>query len=174
LDGFYDVVIDEMEDSFGTKVNYTHYTIDLPKDDFVWTRSGNYVLEVFSPNNPEEVLISRRFVVYEDLSLVQAEVREPVDIALRRTHQEISFVVKAITWVAQILPSFSGLLFHPATLSILGIKGTLDESEQGGLAQWWTVGCLIFFYLTYSLDLLCMGHHLGQNNDAPSTKSKQN
>jgi hypothetical protein len=87
---------------------------------------------------------------------------------------KLSFVVKAIAWVAQILPSFSGLLFHPATLSILGIKGTLDESEKGGLAQWWTVGCLIFFYLTYSLDLLCMGHHLGQNNDAPSTKSKQN
>ena len=98
LDGFHDVVIDEMEDSFGTKVNYTHYTIDLPKDDFVWTRSGNYVLEVFSPNNPEEILISRRFVVYEDLSIVQAEVREPVDIALRRTHQEISFAVKEDTY----------------------------------------------------------------------------
>ena len=81
---------------------------------------------------------------------------------------KISFVVKAITLIAQVLPSFSGLLFHPATLSILGIKGTLDESEQGGLAQWWTVGCLIFFYLTYSLDLLCMGYHLS------STKSKQN
>ena len=74
-----------MEDSFGTKVNYTHYTIDLPQDDFFWTRSGNYVLEVFSPHDPEEILITRRFVVYEDLSLVQAEVREPVDIALRST-----------------------------------------------------------------------------------------
>lgn len=94
LDGFHDIAIDEMEDSFGTIVNYTHYTIDLPRDDFVWTRSGNYVLEVFSPYEPEEILISRRFVVYEDLSLVEAEVREPVDIALRRTHQEISFVVK--------------------------------------------------------------------------------
>ena len=61
LDGFYDVVIDDMEDSFGTKVNYTHYAIDLPQDDFLWTRSGNYVLEVFSPNTPEVILISRRF-----------------------------------------------------------------------------------------------------------------
>ena len=78
LDGFHDIAIDEMEDSFGTIVNYTHYTIDLPRDDFVWTRSGNYVLEVFSPYEPEEILISRRFVVYEDLSMVEAEVREPV------------------------------------------------------------------------------------------------
>ena len=98
LDGFHDIVIDEMEDSFGTKVNYTHYTIDLPKDDFVWTRSRNYVLEVFSTNEPEKILISRRFVVYEDLSIVEAQVREPVDIALRRTHQEISFVVKEASY----------------------------------------------------------------------------
>ena len=98
LDGFHDIVIDEMEDSFGTKVNYTHYTIDLPKDDFVWTRSGNYVLEVFSTNEPEKILISRRFVVYEDLSMVEAQVREPVDIGLRRTHQEISFVVKEASY----------------------------------------------------------------------------
>ena len=94
IDGFHNVVIDEMEDSFGTKVNYTHYSIDLPREDLILTRSGNYVLEVFDPYDSEEVVISRRFVVYEDLSFVEAKVVEPIDVALRRTHQDVSFIVK--------------------------------------------------------------------------------
>ncbi|MBT6174642.1 MAG: DUF5103 domain-containing protein, partial [Flavobacteriales bacterium] len=89
IDGFFDVVLDEMEDSFGTKVNYTHYTTDIPRDDMILTRSGNYVLEVFTPENPDEIVISRRFVLFEDLCFVEAEVREPADVALRRTHQDI-------------------------------------------------------------------------------------
>ena len=93
IDGFFDVVLDEMEDSFGTKVNYTHYTTDIPRDDMILTRSGNYVLEVFTPENPDEIVISRRFVLFEDLCFVEAEVREPADVALRRTHQDINFVV---------------------------------------------------------------------------------
>ena len=44
IDGFFDMIIDEMDDSFGTKVNYTHYTIDIPRDDMILTKSGNYVL----------------------------------------------------------------------------------------------------------------------------------
>jgi hypothetical protein len=71
-----------------------------------------------------------------------------------------SFIVKCITLTLQIVPNFTGLLFHPATLMILGIKGTLNDGDKGGLSQWWTVGCLIFFYLTYSLDLLLIGVHL--------------
>jgi hypothetical protein len=78
---------------------------------------------------------------------------------------KFSFLVKALTVVLQLLPSASGLLYHPATLMVLGIKGTLDESEKGGLAQWWTVGCLIFFYLTYSIDLVLIGNHLSVKND---------
>ena len=84
---------------------------------------------------------------------------------------KFSFVVKSLTLAMQLLPAMTGLLYHPATLYILGIKGTLNESDQGGLAQWWTVGCLIFFYLTYSLDLILIGSHL---NSSVDVKIKRN
>ena len=84
---------------------------------------------------------------------------------------KFSFVVKSLTLAMQLLPAMTGLLYHPATLYILGIKGTLNESDQGGLAQWWTVGCLIFFYLTYSLDLVLIGSHL---NSSVSVDIKKN
>lgn len=91
IDGFYDVSITEIEDSFGTMVEYTHYRLDLPSVDMVWTKSGNYILEVFEPNMPETVVLRKRFVVYEDLCELEASVVEPVDIGLRRTHQEVGF-----------------------------------------------------------------------------------
>ena len=93
IDGFYDVSISDMEDSFGTMVEYTHYRLDLPTVDMVWTISGNYILEVFEPSAPETVVLRKRFVVYEDLCGLEASVSEPVDIGLRRTHQEIGFTI---------------------------------------------------------------------------------
>ena len=49
---------------------------------------------------------------------------------------KISFIIKCITLVMQLLPSATGLLFHPATLMIFGIKETMNDSDKGGLSQW--------------------------------------
>ena len=93
IDGFYEIVITEMEDSFGSMVNYTHYKIDLPSVDMQWTRSGNYCIEVYDPSVPEEVLIRKRFVVFENLCLVEGRVKEPIEVSQKRTHQEVLFSV---------------------------------------------------------------------------------
>lgn len=96
--GFYSTPIEDLENSFGTKVDFTHFSITLPNSDLQWTRSGNYLLEVFDPYEPEVVVISRRFVVFEDLCSVEASVAEPADIALRRTHQEVQFQIQEATY----------------------------------------------------------------------------
>ena len=93
IDGFYDISITEIEDSFGTKVNYTHYVVELPSVDMVWTRSGNYCIEVYDPSNPESTLIRRRFVVYENLCEVEGRVSEPIEVSEKRTHQEVLFTL---------------------------------------------------------------------------------
>lgn len=93
LNGFYEASIANIEDSFGTMVNYTHYSIDLPNADLAWTISGNYCIEVFDPSYPDEILIRRRFIVYENLCTLDAEVVKPLEIAKQRTHQEVNFSV---------------------------------------------------------------------------------
>ena len=93
LDGFYEAPITDMEDSFGTMVNYTHYRVDLPNMDIQWTRSGNYCIEVFDPHYPDQILLRKRFVVFEELCSVNARVKEPVDVSKRRSHQEVNFSV---------------------------------------------------------------------------------
>ena len=93
INGFYEIPITDIEDSFGTMVNYTHYVVELPSVDMVWTRSGNYCLEVFEPSNPEAILIRKRFVVYENLCVVEGRVTEPIEVSQKRTHQEVIFSV---------------------------------------------------------------------------------
>ena len=93
ISGFYSTPMEDDEASFGTKVDFTHHRLFLPNEDLQWTLSGNYVLEVFDPYEPERVVATRRFVVFEDLCRVEAITGEPNDIALRRTHQEVHFSV---------------------------------------------------------------------------------
>ena len=93
IDGFYEIPLTDIEDSFGTKVKYTHYFVELPSVDMVWTRSGNYCIEVFNPSNPNTTLIRRKFVVYENLCVVEGKVKEPIEVSEKRTHQEVLFSV---------------------------------------------------------------------------------
>lgn len=93
IQGFYSTPMEDDEASFGTKVDFTHHSLRLPNSDLAWTLSGNYLLEVFDPYAPERVVATRRFVVFEDLCRVEAQTGEPIDLALRRSHQEVHFSV---------------------------------------------------------------------------------
>ena len=103
--------------------------------------------------------------------LLWSSARLPTGYARSGFLGKFSFAIKAVTLAAQLLPGFTGLLYHPATLSILGIKGlSLNEMDKGGLSQWWTVGCLIFFYLTYGFDLVLIGLFLASENEKKKGK----
>ncbi len=66
----------------------------------------------------------------------------------------LSLGLKYVTLYAQFAPMVFSLLLHPATRQALGLDVSLGEQDKAGLSQWWTVGCLIVFYVTYSVDLL--------------------
>jgi hypothetical protein len=44
-----------------------HYRLLLPNDDLSFLKPGNYLIQIYRQGNPEEPLIKRRFVIYEDL-----------------------------------------------------------------------------------------------------------
>lgn len=53
--------INEFEYSFGTVTPYVHYKFIVPRP----TISGNYLLVVYASSDPKDVVISKRFMVYE-------------------------------------------------------------------------------------------------------------
>ncbi len=61
LDDYNEFNLTEMEYSFGTITPYVHYKFRVPKTKI----SGNYLLVVFPRDYPDEVILTRRFMVYE-------------------------------------------------------------------------------------------------------------
>jgi hypothetical protein len=53
--------ISDMEYSFSTKTPYVHYKFIVPKPSI----SGNYILVVYAAEDEKDIIISRRFMVFE-------------------------------------------------------------------------------------------------------------
>ncbi len=75
--------------SFNTKIPFGHYQWPLPQV----TQPGNYVLQVYQGTDENDVLFTKRFMVYGRLVSVGAEVLPSSDVARRNTSQQIEFVV---------------------------------------------------------------------------------
>jgi hypothetical protein len=93
LDGFNEERIQNYEFSFKTLWPYTHYTLNLPNRDMRWRLSGNYLLLVYDESNDRKLVITRRFVVVEQLVGISPRFVRANNVSKLRTHQEIDFTV---------------------------------------------------------------------------------
>jgi len=76
LKGFQQDFVTNYTTSSLTQQSYTHYSITLPNKNMQMTITGNYLLKVYLNNNPDSLIITRRFMVYEkDLSIHARESR---------------------------------------------------------------------------------------------------
>lgn len=77
MDGFEVNEIRDYSFSSGSIVNYTHYSLNIPNEDVNIKISGNYLLCIFNTYNPDEIIIQRRFILYESLLGISAGIRQP-------------------------------------------------------------------------------------------------
>ncbi|MBC6368602.1 DUF5103 domain-containing protein [Algoriphagus sp. AK58] len=75
--------------SVNTRIPYIHYYFTLPRV----TKSGNYVIKVYKNRNENEVILTRRFMVYEELFNVGASVVPPTQTEDRSALQQINALV---------------------------------------------------------------------------------
>ena len=93
LEGLQDYYLQDYEFSLNTYVPYTHYWLTIPNNNIRITKSGNYVLVVYKNNNPEDIVLTRRFMVYEDVVTVSGEIIRATRLEERDTHQQLNFTV---------------------------------------------------------------------------------
>lgn len=79
LSGFESGIVEGYDFSFVTRVPYVHYHQVLPERYSEFTHSGNYVLMVSLSDEPDSVLLTRRFCVSEQAATVDATVVRPYD-----------------------------------------------------------------------------------------------
>lgn len=90
LDVYNEFPIDQYNYSANTRIPYVSYSTALPTP----TKSGNYVLAVYKDNDRNNIILTRRFLVYEQRSQIDVTVRSSTSVADMRKNHQIEFDIK--------------------------------------------------------------------------------
>ncbi|PQJ80966.1 DUF5103 domain-containing protein [Polaribacter porphyrae] len=91
VDGFDQNSILNVTNSFNTFQSYSHYSVKIPNVNTVITKSGNYLLSVL--NDDDEVLFTRRFVLYEKAAIAGVVVSRSRNTKTLNKQQSVEFSV---------------------------------------------------------------------------------
>lgn len=91
INGFYDDQVNNRSTSFNTVALYSHYVYSFPNTSVKFSKSGNYVLLVYENGNKEEPVLTRRFVLYENLINIGATVHQPLGSDKLYNMHEVDF-----------------------------------------------------------------------------------
>ena len=86
LPEYNDFPINDYRNSFATKIPYTHFTYELPKVKL----AGNYIVMVYKNRNEEDIMFTRKFMVYQNRVNVGGRVSFANNVQKRLTHQQVN------------------------------------------------------------------------------------
>ena len=93
LDGFTEGYINDYKFSFNTLQPYTHYSFSFPDENSKLSKSGNYIIKVYSPASEDKPILTCRFMVYENKVSITGRVKQATSIEDRPYKQEVDFSV---------------------------------------------------------------------------------
>lgn len=93
IDGYHEDQISSIAHSFNTIQFYTHYSLVFPTEVLKITKSGNYLLKVYENYNAEDIVITKRFMVYEELVDVAPNIHAATYNEDRFNKQEVDFKI---------------------------------------------------------------------------------
>ncbi|WP_034041313.1 DUF5103 domain-containing protein [Wocania ichthyoenteri] len=94
MDGFDNQRIRDYENSLNTYQIYSHYKLAIPNTQTKGLKvSGNYMLSVF--NDDDELVFSRKFMIYEDKTNVGISIKRSRDIQFIEEKQRVDIVISA-------------------------------------------------------------------------------
>lgn len=90
-----------------TLAHYVHYDLTIPNEDVQPLISGNYLVQVFDDNDPDEVLLQARFMVSEERVPLSGKITSSTDVDYNSRHQQLE--VEANLKGARISDPFNDL-----------------------------------------------------------------
>ncbi len=93
LTGFFDLNIINFNYSVNTFQKYTHYSINFPQENIKFTKSGNYVMYVYLNGDKKDIVLSRRFLVYDNKVTVATTFRQPIGGEDQYDKQHLDFSI---------------------------------------------------------------------------------
>lgn len=90
FEGFTKEYLEEGTPSQNTLTSYVHYEYTFPKNGR-FLLSGNYLLKIYRDNNPDALVITRRFLVYEQKLSIVPDIGFSSDVSKRYRLQAVNF-----------------------------------------------------------------------------------
>ncbi len=91
MNGFFEANILNFDYSTNTIQKYTHYSILFPQANMQFSKTGNYIVFVYQDNNKEKIVLTKRFMIYENKVTVVANVRQAIGNDEQFEKQHIDF-----------------------------------------------------------------------------------
>ena len=89
VDKFNDFILDQPRLSgSNARIHYTHYRLEVPRVKV----SGNFLLMVYREGNVKDIIVTRRFVVYDSRAMIMPNITFPQGLE-KKTNQQIEFTV---------------------------------------------------------------------------------
>lgn len=85
--------LQDFQYSFNTRQQFIHYSLLFPNEQMEILLSGNYIIKVFEDGDPDNIVLTRRFMVFKQDAQVGANVRRTVPVNIMETHQEVDVTV---------------------------------------------------------------------------------
>tara|TARA_A100000171_G_C2134617_1_gene149267 strand:- start:1955 stop:3274 length:1320 start_codon:yes stop_codon:yes gene_type:complete len=89
LNNFNEFEVEDFEFSSESKINYVHYKYRLPQ----FQSTGNYIAVVYRDRNKEDIILSKRFRVYQNEVGVGGNISRSSSVGDRLTHQRIEVTI---------------------------------------------------------------------------------
>lgn len=93
IQGYEENQLDKYENSFGTLIPFTHYTLSFPNEDLKPVISGNYLLLVYEDYDKTKPVLTRRFYVVVPKVKTEATVKRSTFVTDMNTSQELHIFV---------------------------------------------------------------------------------
>ncbi len=97
MTGFYEANFLNFNYSINTLQKYTHYSILFPTANMQFSKSGNYIAYVYQDNNKDNLVLTKRFMIYDNKITVVATIRQAAgnDEQFQKQHIDFSILNSA-------------------------------------------------------------------------------
>lgn len=93
IEGYNQDIINDFEFSFNTVQKYINYKLEFPNERMNLTRSGNYLVKVFTDGNEENIVLTARFMIVEPLTSISTDIKPSRVVSERDYRQEVDIEV---------------------------------------------------------------------------------
>ena len=135
LDGIDNQRIRTYENSFNTYQIYSHYKLTIPNEQTKRLKiSGNYMINVFNEDN--ELVFSRKFMIYESLSSIGVNLKRSRDIAFIESKQRVEIT---------LVPNGIQLINPKVNVKIIVVQNNNLNTAITNLKPQYTIGSQLIY-----------------------------